>query len=312
MPHMLKELCRMFPGFIERRRHRIEAVPSLQTAYKYKKTLAMPTYRVIIIFTHNLWYAPTQTDLGQSSSPPPKRHLKFPGPGGSGSPFFGGGLFRCARFGSGQIRNAASGSQGSHSGQPSGFELRLLATFLLQSPRGLYSGGSGRADWQEERPEGAAQAQRGNYGLCRAKANSRSFAQSRGFIGTDSKEVWDPRASTDFGTGFGCREKKTSLNPTESVRSCLAQATELIEQYERLRQQVLGRNLSCGSHIGRAVLVSRGVVAWMRAVSQSVGSILPACSTMSSDSTRVPDSLHEDLVRVMGEAVLTLARQEAL
>ena len=145
----------------------------------------------------------------------------------------------------------------------SGFELRLLATFLLQSPRGLYSGGSGRADWQEERPEGAAQAQCGDYGLCGAKANSRSFAQSRCFIGTDSKEVWDPRASTDFGTGFGYREKKTSLNTTESVRSCLAQATELIEQYERLRQQVLCRNLSCGSHIGRAVLVSRGVVAWM-------------------------------------------------
>jgi phage-related minor tail protein len=96
------------------------------------------------------------------------------------------------------------------------------------------------------------------------------------------------------------------------VKSSLAQAPELIEQYERLRQQVLGRNLSCGSRIGQAVLVSRGVVAWMRAVSQSVGSILPACSTMSAEPTRVPDSLHEDLVRVMGEAVLALARQEAL
>ena len=312
MPHMLKELCRIFPTLIEGKRHIIVPFPSLETAYEHNKTLAMPTYRVIIIFTYNLWYAPTQTDLCQISSPPPKRHLQFQGPGGSGSLFFRGGLFRCARYSSGQIRNAASGSQGRHSGQPSGFQLRLLATFLLQGPRGLYSGGPGRADWQEERPEGAAQAQRGDYGLCRATANSRSFAQSCYFIGTDSKEVWDPRASTDFGTGFGCREKKTSLNTTESVRNCLAQATELIEQYERLRQQVLCRNLSCGSRIGQAVLVSRGVVAWMRAVSQTVGSILPACSTMSSDSTRVPDSLHEDLVRVMGEAVLTLARQEAL
>ena len=88
---------------------------------------------IIIIFTYNLWYAPTQTDLCQISSPPPKRHLQFPGPGGSGSLFFGGGLFRCARFSSGQIRNAASGSQGRHSGQPSGFELRLLPAFLLRA-----------------------------------------------------------------------------------------------------------------------------------------------------------------------------------
>ena len=130
---MLKELCRMFRAFIEHRRRGIETFPSLKTAYKHNKTLAMPTYRVIIIFTHNLWYAPTQTDLGQSSSPPPKRHLKFAGPGGSGSPFFGGGLFRRARFSSGQIRNAASGSQGRHSGQPSGFEHRLLPAFLLRA-----------------------------------------------------------------------------------------------------------------------------------------------------------------------------------
>src|SRR5258708_12443305 len=198
MPHMLKELCRIFSTFIERKRHIIAAFPSLETAYEHNKTVAMPTYRVIIIFTYNLWYAPTQTDLCQISSPPPKRHLQFPGPGGSESLFFGGGLFRCARFSSGQIRNAASGSQGGHSGQPSGFELRLLATFLLQGPRGLYSGGPGRADWQEERPEGAAQAQRGDYGLCRATANSRSSAQTSYFIRTYSKNVSHPLPPPHF------------------------------------------------------------------------------------------------------------------
>src|SRR5258708_19484490 len=118
MPHTLKELCRMFPAFIEHERHRIEPFPSLETAYEHNKTLAMPTYRVIIIFTYNLWYAPTQTDLCQISSPPPKRHLQFPGPGGSGSLFFGGGLFRCARFSSVQIPNPSSGSQRAHSAPP--------------------------------------------------------------------------------------------------------------------------------------------------------------------------------------------------
>ena len=202
---MLKELCRLFLRF----QNYQGLLWLLYSAQKHKKTLATPIYMVIINFTYHILYAPAEeTELCQSSSPPPKRYIQSPGPAGSGSALFGGRLLRCARFGSGQIRNAASGSQGRHSGQPSGFELRLLATFLLQSPRGLYSGGPGRADWQEARPEGAAQAQRGDYGLCRAKANSRSFAQSRGFIGTDSKEVWDPRASTDFGTGLGYREKK--------------------------------------------------------------------------------------------------------
>jgi hypothetical protein len=85
---MSKELCRTLPAFVERRRTIIEPYPPLKTAYEDYKTLAMPTYRVIIVFAYKLWYAPTHTDLCQISSPPPKRHLKFPGPRGSGSPFF--------------------------------------------------------------------------------------------------------------------------------------------------------------------------------------------------------------------------------
>src|SRR5208282_2121298 len=104
MPHMLKELCRILSAFMERRCTISEALSSLKTICKREKTLATPTYRVIIIFTYNPLYASTQNDLCQISSPLPKWHLKFPGPGGSGSPFFGGGLFRCARFSSGQIR----------------------------------------------------------------------------------------------------------------------------------------------------------------------------------------------------------------
>src|SRR5260370_623568 len=143
-------------------------------------------------------------------------------------------------------------------------------------------------------------------------AKSQALRQRATLNSSAQEVIRKPRASTDFGAGSGCHEKKTLLATADSVKSSLAQAPELIEQYERLRQQVLWRNLSCGSRIGQAVLVSRGVVAWMRAVSQSVASILPACSTMSAESIRVPDSLHEDLVRVMGEAVLTLVPPGAL
>jgi hypothetical protein len=216
---MLKELCRTLPPVHRAQRCKNKPFRPLRTPCEHNKMLAMPVCRVIITFTYNLWYAATQTDHSQISSPPPKWYLKFPCPRGSGSPFPGGGLFRRPRFSSGQIRNAASGPQGRHSGQRSGFELRFLATFLLQSAGGFYPGGSGRVDWQEERPEGAAQAQRGDHGFCGAEANSRSFAQSRRFTQTDPKQVRNPRASTDFGTGSGCREKKTLLATADSVKS---------------------------------------------------------------------------------------------
>src|SRR5262249_8766519 len=156
----------------------------------------------------------------QSSSPPPMRYLQSPGRAGSGSALLGGRLLRCARFGSSKVRNAASSSQRRCSGQPSRFDFWLFPSFLLQSARGLWPGGLGRADRQEARAEGWAQAKRGDPGLCAAKPNSGSFAQSRWFIGSDSKDIWDQGAST----GFGRREKKTSVT-TESVQSRFAQVT---------------------------------------------------------------------------------------
>lgn len=96
------------------------------------------------------------------------------------------------------------------------------------------------------------------------------------------------------------------------MQSRFAQVTGLVEHYERLRQQVLSRNLSSGSRLGQVVLVSRGIVAWMQAVSQSPGSILPAPSTVPLEPINVPDLLHEDLVRLIGEVVLALARREAV
>ena len=284
----------------------------LNSVEKHKKTLAIPIYMVIINFTYHILYAPAEeTELCQSSSPPPKRYIQSPGPAGSGSALFGGRLLRCARFGSGQIRNAASRSERRRSGQSSRFDFWFFPSFLLQSSRGLWPGGFGRTDWQEARTEGATQAQRENHGLCAAKPNSGSFAQGHWLIGTYSKDVRNQSASTYFGTGFGRREKKNSLT-TEPVQSRFAKVTGLVEHYEKLRQQALSRNLSSGSRLGQSVLVSRGIVAWMQAVSQSLGSILPAPSTVPLELINVPDLLYEDLVHLMGEVVLTLARQEAV
>jgi len=190
--------------FSENRLHNL-----MQIAQQRNKALALAIYMVIIIFTYYILYAPAEeAKICQSSGPSPKRHIQSQSPGGAGSALSGGGVLRCARFGSGQIRDAAPGSKRRCSDQSSRFKLRLFPAFLLQSSSGFPPRGLGRVDRQEARAQGATQAQHGDHGFCGAKANARSFAQSRHFIGTDSRDLWDQGSSPHFGTGSGRREKK--------------------------------------------------------------------------------------------------------
>ena len=92
------------------------------------------------------------------------------------------------------------------------------------------------------------------------------------------------------------------------VHTCPIEPVDLTEYYERLRQEVLGRNPGGNSRLGQAVLVHRGVAAWMHALGPCLTPITAASPPKVPEaSPAVPGSVHEELVRLLGEAVLTLA-----
>jgi hypothetical protein len=80
----------------------------------------------------------------------------------------------------------------------------------------------------------------------------------------------------------------------------------LIARYEELRRQVLGR---CGTHgHGLALLMRRGVSAWMQAWSQCVAS--PPAPTQAPDDPEIcPVQLHSEVATLLANMVL-FARQE--
>jgi len=83
----------------------------------------------------------------------------------------------------------------------------------------------------------------------------------------------------------------------------------LIEHYEKVRQAVLGRQ-SCGSpRWGQAVLVSRGVAAWMQAAGQLLAPLSPLPAATTATGTTLPSLVRQDLVHLMGEVVLTVAEK---
>jgi hypothetical protein len=83
------------------------------------------------------------------------------------------------------------------------------------------------------------------------------------------------------------------------------------ECYERLRQEALGQNPVGNSRLGQAVVVHRGVVAWMQALGPCLTPLTPARPRRTAEpSLAVPGAVQEELVQLLGEAVLTLASSQ--
>jgi len=82
----------------------------------------------------------------------------------------------------------------------------------------------------------------------------------------------------------------------------------LIDRYEELRRQVLGR---CGAHgHGLALLMRRGMSAWMQAWSLCVAGP-PAPTKAPDDQETCPVELHREVATLLANMVL-FARQEVL
>jgi len=85
----------------------------------------------------------------------------------------------------------------------------------------------------------------------------------------------------------------------------------LTAHYEKVREAVLVRDSSGSSRWGQALLVNRGVVAWMQAAGQLLAPLSPLLATTTATVTgaSLPSLVRQDLVHLMGEVVLTVAQK---
>ncbi len=75
-------------------------------------------------------------------------------------------------------------------------------------------------------------------------------------------------------------------------------------RYEDLRRQVSAQPGWTGQRWGLALLISRGVVAWMRAWPQRVVSIERQQSPTVPDHTELPSDLHHQVASVLADMIL--------
>jgi glycine/serine hydroxymethyltransferase len=79
----------------------------------------------------------------------------------------------------------------------------------------------------------------------------------------------------------------------------------LTEHYESLRSYVLARNSSSGLRLGMGALMSRGMAAWMQVAGELMASAR-SFPLRSTETASVPQSVLDEVIQLMGSAVMTL------
>src|ERR1022692_2726258 len=135
--------------------------------------------------------------------------------------FFESRVFRSARLGSGQVRDATPGAKRGTSGQPVGSPLRLLASLVLPSagcvPAGRYTG----TDATETRAEECAQTHCRSVGSRPPSTAGRFLPSSNGLGSADQKPIRLHGSSAQHRARLDAQSKKTAVK--ESLPQSIAQ-----------------------------------------------------------------------------------------
>lgn len=263
--------------------------------------LACPRTIGVIIFTYE-----DQSSNGQNAGSSPERDASSTTGKHTGPVVSGGKLLRSAGSDAGQVRDAAPGSERRDADQHRRRQFWSFPSGLLQGPTGFCSRGSGGPYSPTARPETRPQVDRGGSGLCEAYSCGGTGYDNAGAGAEDSEEVFLSGAPQDRRASSGEREKKTE-QAIAAERECRRSrpTTILTEHYERLRGYVLARNNSSSLRLGLGALMSRGMAAWMQVAGELVASArsVPLCST---EAASVPQLVLDEVIRLMGSAVMTL------
>jgi hypothetical protein len=79
----------------------------------------------------------------------------------------------------------------------------------------------------------------------------------------------------------------------------------LTEHYETLRGCVLARNSSSGMRLGQGALMAHGMAAWIQVAGELMSPVRSA-PVFSKEAANVPQLVQDEVIQLMGEAVMTL------
>ena len=305
---------RNMPGWIEdilvtyRWYRHIRLLFSLKQCQKYVDMEEM--YDIIDFTIDDLSYlgaydAKSIVFRSKTGNPARAGHAQSPSGRCQRFPVSGKRVFRSARYCTGQIRDAASSSNGRIGGCLCGSSLRLFPRYLLSGPKAVQRGRnrwtSSEATWAQK----CSQAVRGSHCFCGNSYGGRFNASSSISCRTHQDSLRYLSTPTQYRARSFAAAKKTTQIAARALVPCCG---ELTKRYEQLRGQVLDGNQMPGSY-GLGIFLHRGMASWIKAW----GSIGPAAE--KSTSGHLPQrqscvAVRADIVMVLASMALSCAKEE--
>lgn len=199
----------------------------------------------------------------QERSPTPARYTPFTSPEGDRSLVSYARVLRSARCAPGQIRDASSCSGRGRLHHSRRSRLRIFPAGFLSGADSLSTTRLARLDPAASRTTSGSQTLRRCSGLRATTPDPKPSTTSCYSVRVDRGSVRPDRASTQPRTGTGTAAKKNALN----LGACPANADNpWTGRYEDLRRQVQEEGSAPRSGgWGRALVIRRGLAAWMHA-----------------------------------------------
>ena len=236
-------------------------------------------------------------------------HTQFSFRGCDGRVVFGQRVLRSPGSDPSQVRDASAGTPGQYVCFTGGQAVCLFQGVLLSNPASVRSEWLGRPYASTTRAQARSQAD-GKHPCFYYRLPQQSSLSARTWVGReDQRTIWRKRTPSQYRTSHDTPAQKRAVN----VSGSSAWFERCVGRYEILRQVVLsGRPYQ---RWGLALLIHRGLAAWMQAWSkiESSEQDLPVTQIPLPDQNglTMPDSIHGQMVMALAQMVLGALQEVA-
>ena len=233
-----------------------------------------------------------------------KWHIEQPSGGCYRRPILGERIFRPSGHGTSQVRDASAGAA-RWSGSFKGIQnVWFFSCYILPDPAGLRPAGTSWPNAATARPKACSQVNRRCDGVYFGLQKQKSISSGNGFGNQDKTAFRVKRPSPQYRTSTAASAKKRAVDLSEPDE-CFDQCCR---RYEQLRQMTLEmRDYHCHGW-GLALLIHRGLAAWVHAFSKIESSqqqFVPVTPVSDKACLAIPDTIRGRMIMTISEMVLS-------
>ena len=242
----------------------------------------------------------------------PKWHIEYSSGGCYRRSILRQRVFRPSRYVASQVRDASTGAARWTARFKSDKNVRFFSCFILPDTTCLRPTRISWPNASSARPSACPQINQRCHGIYYGLQKQKIISSGSGFSNPHKAAFWLKRTSPQYRTSTATSGKKKAVNlsePDECLDYCA-------DRYEQLRQMILEGKDYCCQGWGLALLIHRGFLAWVDALSKIESyqqqSVVPAISVPDKTNLAIPDTIRGRMIMTISDMVLSTLQGVAL